>query len=195
MKPAQSSTSFSRLKEHSTPLLPAVTVTSDEGVGADLVAIMQDQTAVLTSQKKVEFPDDDPSSQEKVKVLRVYETVPGPWDYSTGLDTDNVVVGIATRRNIADDIVSGEVSNSGISIKTTKKGDQNSYIADEIVETRALPGPPIPSVLVGNDLYGAYSFSELYYSDDITPIVEESGVITTVEKKAVAIRYPRRSRP
>jgi hypothetical protein len=167
---------------------PAVTVPSpvDNGVGASLTALMQDKTAVLTSQKKVELADDDPLSQEKVRVIRIYETLPGPFDYSTRLDPDGVVVGIATRRNIAADIESGESVVGDIWTKKTKKGDQNSFVADEIVETRALPGNEVPSVLIGNDLYGAYTYRTLYYGDYITPEVSESGgVIHTVEKKDV----------
>jgi hypothetical protein len=165
---------------------PTVTVTSTTGSGANLSAIIQDKTAVLTSQKKVEFPDDDPNAHEKIKLLLIYETLPGPYDYSTRLDPDGVVVAIGTRRNIADDIDSGEKVVGEIWTKTTKKGDQNSYVADEIVETRALPGNAIPSVLIGQDLYGAYTYRTLYYGDYVTPEVSESGgVLRTVEKKDV----------
>jgi hypothetical protein len=165
---------------------PAVTINSPNDGGAVLTAIMQDKSAVLTSQKKVELADDDPLGFEKVRIIRVYETLPGPFDYSTRLDPDGVVVAIGTRRNIAADINSGESANSNIWIKRTKKGDQNSYVADEVVETRALPGNSIPSVLIGQDLYGAYTGRILDYGSDILPSVSESGgVLTTVEKKDV----------
>lgn len=165
---------------------PTVTVNTSTGSGASLTALIQDKSAVLTSQKKIELPDDDPGSQEKVRVILVFETLPGPFDYSTRLDPDGVVVGIATRRNIAANIESGERVVGDIWRKTTKKGDQNSYVADEIVETRALPGNEIPSVMIGQDLYGVYTYRTLYYGDYITPAVgEEDGVIATVEKKEV----------
>lgn len=167
--------------------LPAVSITSATGSGAALSAIMQDKTAVLTSQKKIELADDDPLSQEKVRIIRIYETLPGPFDYSTRLDPDGVVVAIATRRNIAADIESGSSISGGIWYKRTKKGDLNSYVADEIVETRGIPGNAIPAVLVGDDLYGSYTSRTLYYSDYIEPEVSEyGGVLTTVEKKDVS---------
>lgn len=58
--------------------LPAVTVTSTTGSGATLVAIVQPKTAVLVSQKKLELPDSDSRANEFVRVVRVYQTLPGP---------------------------------------------------------------------------------------------------------------------
>lgn len=51
------------------------------GDGQDAIArlILQPPAAVLTSQKKIEFSEDDPRQAEFVKVLRVYEVLPGPW--------------------------------------------------------------------------------------------------------------------
>ncbi len=303
------------LTNEGTSTNPSISVTSDTGSGAALSPIAQPASAVLTSQKKIEFPDDDPQSQEKVKVLRIYETLPGPWDESTRIDFDGVTVTVNRRRNIAADITTGESLGGGNWTSTTKKGDENSYVADEIkevravpgntiyttredfdgvivsagrtlkaissinsgenvsgpnwtqttkepfkdtnlvaielvetrsvpgntifttrldpdgvvvgigrtlktigsitsgdnpssgiwtkttkepfkdtalvaievVEARGLPGNPIPSVLIGNDLYGAYSNKIIRYSDDITPSVSESGgTLTTVEKKEVS---------
>lgn len=50
-----------------------------DGSGATGVPLIQPVGAILTSQKKVEFPDGDPMGNEFVKLLRVFELLPGPW--------------------------------------------------------------------------------------------------------------------
>lgn len=60
-----------------------------DGSGAECVPIIQPVAAILTSQKKVEFPDDDPRSNEFVKSIEVYELLPGPWVSFTRYD-DNL---------------------------------------------------------------------------------------------------------
>lgn len=59
-----------------------------DGSGATCEAIIQPVQAILTSQKKMEFPDDDPRSNEFVKVIDVYEWLPGPWVPFTRYDDD-----------------------------------------------------------------------------------------------------------
>lgn len=59
-----------------------------DGSGATCEAIVQPLGAILTSQKKIEFPESDPMSHEFVKVLRVYEVLPGPWVPFTRYDND-----------------------------------------------------------------------------------------------------------
>lgn len=55
----------------------AITITGD-GTGATATARIQPASAVLVSQKKLEFPDDSPFSDDWVRVIRVYKTMPGP---------------------------------------------------------------------------------------------------------------------
>lgn len=123
--------------------LPAITVTSGGG-GATLTAIVQPKTAVLVSQKKLEYPEDSPLRSEFVRVLRVYETLPGPWLYSSRIDEDGAVVTMQTRRNLRANITEGEVLAGGVLTKTTAK-DDSSIVTDEIVESRAIPGADIPA--------------------------------------------------
>lgn len=59
-----------------------------DGSGATGVPLIQPVEAILTSQKKVEFDDSDPMRHEFVKVLRVYELLPGPWVNFTRYDDD-----------------------------------------------------------------------------------------------------------
>lgn len=50
-----------------------------DGSGATCEPIIQPLGAILTSQKKQEFADGDPMQHEFVRVIRVYEVLPGPW--------------------------------------------------------------------------------------------------------------------
>lgn len=59
-----------------------------DGTGATATLIIQPAAAVLTSQKKLELPDADPLQPEFVRVLRVYEVLPGPWLPFTRYDDD-----------------------------------------------------------------------------------------------------------
>jgi len=53
----------------------SLTITGD-GTGATATARIQPATAVLVSQRKEEFPSDNPRSHDYVQVIRVYETLP-----------------------------------------------------------------------------------------------------------------------
>lgn len=55
----------------------SITITGD-GTGATATARVQPVGAILTSQKKVELPDNDPLSHEFISVVRTYELLPGP---------------------------------------------------------------------------------------------------------------------
>ena len=55
---------------------PTITIDGD-GEGATATAIIQDQSAVLVSQKKTELPDQHPLRNEYVQVVRTYSTLPG----------------------------------------------------------------------------------------------------------------------
>jgi hypothetical protein len=146
-------------------------VINGDGNGAVATPIVQPTTCYLTSQKKQELPQDDPLRNEFVRVIRTYETLPGPFIASTRLDDDGVVVTVNTRRNIAANITSGESPISGgIWTKTTKKGDDN-FVGEEIVETRAIPGNPMVKTAIDAD------------GDKLTEtrtMVEASTIVTTI---------------
>lgn len=128
---------------------PTVTITGS-GSGALAIALLQPTSAVLTSQKKSELPDDHPLRNEYVLVTRVYETLPGPFIASTKIDEDGKVVTVNTRRNIAANITSAETLIAGQWCKTTKKGDDN-FVGEESVECRAIPGNAIPYTKIDDD--------------------------------------------
>ncbi len=127
-----------------------ITITGDGG-GASITPMVQPTSAVLTSQKKEELPDDNPWANEFVKVTRVYQTLPGPTIHSTQLHVDGVVVDVATTVKVASTIVSGETLVGTTWTITTKTQEDNDYIGKEIVITRQVPGNPIPYTKLDDD--------------------------------------------
>ncbi len=127
-----------------------ITITGD-GAGASITPMVQPTSAVLTSQKKEELPDDNPWANEFVKVTRVYQTLPGPTIHSTDLHVDGIVVDTATTLKVASTIVSGETLVGTTWTKTTKKQSDNGYTAQEIVMTREVPGNPVPYTKLDDD--------------------------------------------
>ena len=121
-----------------------------DGQDGSAFAVTQPVGCVLTSQKKEELPQDDPISHELVKVTRVYETLPGPWIYSTRIDKDGMLVTSKVRRQVADFITDEDEILGGEWIQTWHKGSDN-FVAEENVETRPLPGNPIYSTEVDID--------------------------------------------
>lgn len=71
----------------------SIVITGD-GTGATATAVIQPANAILVSQKKMEFPEDNVLSHEFVQVLRVYEVIPGP--VLTGTEYDDYTGGILT---------------------------------------------------------------------------------------------------
>lgn len=121
-----------------------------DGINAQAIPIVQPTNCYLTSQKKQEFPEDHPLRNEFVRVTRTYETLPGPFIDTTRIDDDGKVVTIRTRRNIAANIVSSEAIQLGFWGKVTKKGDDD-FVADEVIETRAVPGNPMVTTRIDTD--------------------------------------------
>ncbi len=126
-------------------------IVTGDGANASVIPMVQPTSAVLTSQKKEELPDDNPWSNEFVKVTRVYETLPGPTIHSTQLHVDGVVVDVATTKKVASTIVSGETLIGTTWTITTKTQDDNQYTGKEIVITRQVPGNPIPYSKLDDD--------------------------------------------
>jgi hypothetical protein len=57
---------------------PSVTAVDSSGSGASFTSIRQSSSATLVDQKKQEFPDENPLRNEYVRVVRKFETLPGP---------------------------------------------------------------------------------------------------------------------
>lgn len=139
-----------------------------DGIGANAVPIVQPTNCYLTSQKKQELPENDPLKNEFVRVIRVYETLPGPWIYTTKIDEDGKVVTVGTRRNIAANIVSQETLSGGVWTHVTKKGDDD-FVADESSETRDIPGNWVYSSRFRSDGSVIGIAKRLQKKTDITP--------------------------
>lgn len=126
-----------------------ITIIGD-GQDSEAIAITQPVGCVLTAQKKEELPDQDPLQHELVKITRVYETLPGPWIYSTRIDLDGALVTTKTRRQVADFITDEDELLGGVWTQTWHK-DTDDFVAEETVETRDVPGEPIVSTQVDDD--------------------------------------------
>lgn len=126
-----------------------ITIIGD-GQDSSAIAVAQPVGCVLTSQKKEELQQNDPLQHELVKVTRVYETLPGPWIYSSRIDKDGAIIKTKTRRQVADFIVDQDLIINGEWSQTWHEGDDN-FVAKENIETRPLPGNPITDTKVDED--------------------------------------------
>lgn len=126
-----------------------ITIIGD-GEGGSATAVSQPIGCILTAQKKEELPDADPQSHELVKVTRVYETLPGPWIYTTRIDKDGMFVTTKTRRQVADFITDKDEILNGEWIQTWHK-DADDFVAEENIESRPVPGNPIIDTKVSED--------------------------------------------
>jgi hypothetical protein len=151
--------------------------------------------AILVSEEAKQF---DPTSEfyaDYFNVIRVYETLPGPWTSATHIDQDGTVT-VNTRRNLATAITTGEevvtVGTDRVWRRTTKK-DSDSVVTDEIVEERIVPGNTIPSAKVDNDLFVRSINTTLKEISDITPGASFAGPdrIVTTDQEAVGLLVSR----
>lgn len=133
--------------------LPVMTITSSNTIDATLVAIVQPKTAVLVEQKKQEFPEDHPLRNEFVRVIRIYETLPGPYLPFTRYD-ENLGPIQGRRRAVVN---SGQAASVTATVKTTYEArNGSSYVSWEIQETNSngtgSAGNPAYPILV-KDIY------------------------------------------
>lgn len=131
----------------------APTVTAPSTTGVTIVASIQPQTAVLTGESKGK-------AEEMLegwfwRVNCVWETIPGPTTSTTRQDDDGAVVTISKTKKLIGNITPGETLVAGVWSKTTKQNAYalsedgsrdtrsaagNTLYAEEVVETRAVPG-------------------------------------------------------
>jgi len=137
-------------KEGTGVLATDTIVVNGDGAGATIIPIVQPTTCYLTSQKKQEIGQDDPLGNEFVRVIRTYETLPGPFIATTRFDKDGAIVTVNTRRNITANITDTDVISGGIWTQTWHKGS-DSFVSEETVETRSVPGNAITSTKVDDD--------------------------------------------
>ncbi len=114
-----------------------ITVTGD-GAGAIVEPIVQSTASVLVGQKKVELDPQDPLQHEFIKLVRIYQTLPGPTIYSTRTDEDGAEVTIATTAKIAATIIPREFINVSTWFKVNRQQQDNVYVANEVVESRTV---------------------------------------------------------
>lgn len=150
--------------------------------------------AILVSEEAKQFDPNSEFYADYFNVVRVYETLPGPWTTKTDIDRDGIV-NVNTRRNLAANITVGEVvvtvGTDRIWRRTTKK-DNDTVVTDEIVEERVVPGNVIPSAKVDQNFIVHDIDSTLKEASLITPGVSlVSGVITTRDQEPVGLLVSR----
>lgn len=119
------------------------------GSGGAATALLQPQTAILLDQKKQEFPDDHPLRNEYVRVVRRYETLPGPVLTGTQIASDGKVIEGDTQKVAAGSVTSGEAASSpGSWTQTTEKPTDNAAVQLKAQQIRPVPGNTIPETSI-----------------------------------------------
>jgi hypothetical protein len=153
-----------------TPLAIETPHPQNAATGLNLILVAQDPSE----------PQTNPPSMR-----RVYRTLPGAWVTDTRIDPDGVVVLIKTRKALSRLIVSAEtlLGSPLIWTKTTNGPGGDAVLGDEVQETRAIPGNPVPSTKLDED--GA-KISEVKTMVDATTIVTAEAIVTGVWIKTTA---------
>lgn len=103
----------------------SIVITGD-GTGGGATARIQGAGAVLVSQSKKELPDEDPLSLDYVKVVRVYETLPGA--ILTEYDQDEQTqVNVKTLYQVFQGTPSAPTQDQGI-LYSDRKIDSQKYL-------------------------------------------------------------------
>lgn len=109
---------------------------SGDGQGASVAPIVQPTTCVLTSQRKQELADGDPLRNEFVRVIRTYETLPGPPITETRIDQNGDITTFTRTRVVASSLVTTNVIAGGIWTRTYQVPTESQYVAVKTVEVR-----------------------------------------------------------
>lgn len=136
----------------------APTVTAPSTTGATITAALQPESCVLTDE--VVTKAEEMMEGWFYRVRRTWETLPGRTTQTTRIDEDGVVVTVSRTKKAIANITSGETLVSGTWTRTTKQNAYglspdgsrdtraiagNAIYAEEVVETRAIPGQVINS--------------------------------------------------
>lgn len=128
-----------------------------DGSQAAIQLIVQPAAAILTSQKKEEFASDDPRQSEFVKVLKVWELLPGPWVPFTRYDDD--LGPIQGRKRVV--LNTGQLGGViGPTAKTNYEARENSSVVSIQIEENWSDG----SGSTGNPIYPVLHW-KLYEQD------------------------------
>ncbi len=169
---------------------PLVTTRIEEdGLPTTITKILKDTTTIVSSEV-ISFGQWIKTFKEEVSDLVAYQVtesraIPGNPIPDTELDKDGVSLSIVRTLKRASSIVTSEVINAGIWMRTESDpvGDLVSW---EKVTARVVPGNVIPSANVDQDHEVATISTLLRDASLITPSASEAGgYITTVEQKEV----------
>jgi len=97
-------------------------------------------------------------------------TLPGPTVFDSKVDEDGKLVSLAKTRKLISSITEGETLGGGIWTKTYREGETDD-VASEVVETRPIPGNPVPATRLDED----------GVKIDIVRTLKQASVITSAE--------------
>lgn len=144
--------------------LPAITFTTSTGSAATAVAIVQPKTAVLVSQKKQELghdspftsqSQDSPYSSEYVRVIRIYETLPGPVLTNYQIDQNTRIAVLVSKQIVPNNIAVAVPAGSKGSI-TIVNGTSSVFVESEAIDS--VKSIAITSTVLDANLPASYSW-------------------------------------
>ncbi|PYS92525.1 MAG: hypothetical protein DMF62_00525 [Acidobacteria bacterium] len=91
--------------------------------------------AILVSEEAQQFPADSEYYAQYFNVIRVYETLPGPWIYTRKSDEDGNISTVAERRNLAADITAKNTETGGV-ITTIESIGDTDQVSKEVSTLR-----------------------------------------------------------
>lgn len=124
---------------------PTIGFSGGGGTGATAIALIQPVNAVLVKEKIEKLHENIQSDSQLaslfIRVVRIYETLPGPWLYATRTDEHRNLIYTKKRRQLATAIVSSDTITAGIWTKVTQGEVESEVVAWEVVETnQQFPG-------------------------------------------------------
>jgi hypothetical protein len=113
------------------------------GTGAAASAVIQPATCVLV--KEDTQHSEQPWSPIFVLVVRYYKTLPGPARITTRQADDGTTITETKTEKVTGSISPGEAAGTGVWTMTEREQVEGfSYFADEVVESRPIPGNALP---------------------------------------------------
>lgn len=147
---------------------PTVIVSGLAGGSGDVIAaLIQPQTALLVDE--TETPAEEPYAGYFVRVTRTWKTIPGPLISTTRLDDDGVTVTTSRQLKKISDITTSEAVTTGVWTRKWK-GQGDAFYAEQITETRAIPGNAITTTKY--DAESDTLYTEVKTRKELTAITE-----------------------
>lgn len=131
---------------------PILTLTGGGGTGATATAALQPAAAVLTSEEVQKLPEDDPRHTLYDRVIRLYETLPGPYIPDAEWNDDLGYVQLRKRAVLNTGQVGSQTAAGRV---TYKARDESSIVVWEIEESWTMPGTSFAGKVMSDAAQGA----------------------------------------